>query len=65
MPLVTIQLLEGRNEEKIKEVIKNVTYVISETLDAPKESVRVLVSELPKTHWGVGGIPVSDRPKRN
>lgn len=64
MPIVHIQLLEGRNEEKIKEVIKNVTEVISETLDAPKENVRVLVSEVPKTHWGIGGTPVSDMPKK-
>jgi 4-oxalocrotonate tautomerase len=64
MPVVTIQLLEGRNEEKIKEVIKNVTEVVSKTLDAPKEIVRVLVSEVPKTHWGIGGTPVSDMPNR-
>ncbi|MDN4075398.1 4-oxalocrotonate tautomerase [Fictibacillus terranigra] len=61
MPIVNIQLLEGRPEEKIKEVIHNVTEVISATLDAPKENVRVLVSEVPKTHWGIGGTTVSDK----
>lgn len=62
MPLVNIQLIEGRDEKKIKEVIKNVTDVVSETLDAPKETVRVIVSEIPKTHWGIGGIPKADMP---
>jgi 4-oxalocrotonate tautomerase len=64
MPIVNIQLLEGRSEEKIKEVIHNITEVLSATLDAPKENVRVLVSEVPKTHWGIGGTAVSDRTDR-
>jgi 4-oxalocrotonate tautomerase len=64
MPIVNIQLIEGRSEEKIKEVIHNVTEVISSTLDAPKESIRVLVTEIPKTHWGIAGTPMSDRKGR-
>ncbi|WP_110929274.1 4-oxalocrotonate tautomerase [Bacillus massiliglaciei] len=56
MPIVNIQILEGRPQEKIEAVIKNVTDVISQTLDAPKENVRVIVTEIPKTHWGAGGV---------
>ncbi len=59
MPIVQLQILEGRSEEKIAEVIENVTNTISETLDAPKESIRVIVTEIPKTHWGRAGIPIS------
>ncbi|MCM3116959.1 4-oxalocrotonate tautomerase [Neobacillus sp. MER 74] len=64
MPIVNIQILEGRPEEKVKELIHNVTEVVSTTLGAPKENVRILVSEVPKTHWGIGGISVSDMPNR-
>lgn len=64
MPIVNIQIMEGRPEEKVKELIYNVTEVMSATLGAPKENVRVLVSEVPKTHWGIGGIAVSDRTDR-
>ncbi|WP_027414974.1 4-oxalocrotonate tautomerase [Aneurinibacillus terranovensis] len=60
MPLVNIQILQGRPEEKVKELIQNVTEVVSMTLAAPKENVRVIVTEVPKTHWGIGGIPVSE-----
>ncbi|HWL13773.1 MAG TPA: 4-oxalocrotonate tautomerase [Ureibacillus sp.] len=59
MPIVQLQILEGRSEEKIAEVIENVTNTISETLDAPKESIRVIVTEFPKTHWGKAGVPMS------
>lgn len=61
MPIVNIQMMEGRPPEKVEEVIKNVTETVSETLGAPKESVRVLVTEVPKSHWGIGGTPASKR----
>jgi 4-oxalocrotonate tautomerase len=64
MPIVNIQIMQGRPEEKVKEVIHNVTETISVTLDVPKERVRVIVTEVPKTHWGIGGTPVSDIPNR-
>ncbi|ALS20463.1 MULTISPECIES: 4-oxalocrotonate tautomerase [Paenibacillus] len=64
MPIVNIQLLEGRSEEKVKEVIRNVTETVCHTLEVKKESVRVIVTEIPKTHWGIGGVSVSDIPGR-
>ncbi|BCJ88394.1 4-oxalocrotonate tautomerase [Effusibacillus dendaii] len=64
MPFVQIQMLEGRPEEKIKQMIRDVTDTIVNTLDVPKENVRVVVSEVPKTHWGIAGTPVSDIPGR-
>lgn len=61
MPIINVQMLEGRPKEKIAEVIQNITNTVSETLDAPKESIRVIVTEVPKTHWGIAGVPVSER----
>lgn len=64
MPVINIQIIQGRSAEKVKEVIQNVTETISVTLDVPKERVRVIVTEVPKTHWGIGGTPVSDMLNR-
>ncbi|WP_163538100.1 4-oxalocrotonate tautomerase [Gracilibacillus sp. YIM 98692] len=61
MPIINVQLIEGRPPEKIGEVIENITNTVSETLDAPKENIRVIVTEIPKTHWGKEGKPVSER----
>ena len=61
MPIINVQLLEGRPNEKIEEVIHNITNTVSETLDAPKESIRVIVTEIPKSHWGIAGVPVSKK----
>ncbi|WP_308162198.1 4-oxalocrotonate tautomerase [Bacillus sp. ISL-18] len=61
MPLIQVNIMEGRQPEKIKALIENITDTVVETLVVPKTSVRVLVNEMPKTHWGVAGVPVSDR----
>lgn len=63
MPLLNIQILEGRSEEKINNLIKNVTETVSNTLDSPQENVRVIVNEVPKTHWGIGGKSALERKK--
>lgn len=61
MPLIQVNIMEGRPPEKIKALIENITDTVVETLDAPKKSVRVLVNEMPKTHWGIAGVPASER----
>ncbi|MBS4208320.1 4-oxalocrotonate tautomerase [Bacillus sp. FJAT-50079] len=63
MPIIHVQLIEGRPKEKVAEVIHNITKTVSETLDAPAENIRVLVTEIPKTHWGKAGTPISEIAK--
>lgn len=60
LPFIQIQIIEGRPQEKINALLKNVTETVSETLEAPKENVRVVVTEIPKTHWGIGGKSAKD-----
>ncbi|MEC1523256.1 4-oxalocrotonate tautomerase [Neobacillus niacini] len=64
MPLIQVNIMEGRPPEKIKALIENITDTVVETLDAPKQSVRVLVNEMPKTHWGIAGVPASEKNKK-
>ncbi len=56
MPIAHISILEGRADEQKEELIRQVTAAISDSLHAPRESVRVLIHELPKSHWGIGGV---------
>jgi 4-oxalocrotonate tautomerase len=60
VPIINVQMMEGRPKEKVAEVIQNITNTVSETLDAPKENIRVIVTEIPKTHWGKAGKPMSE-----
>lgn len=61
MPIINVQIIEGRPKEKVAQVIRNITNTVSETLDAPKETVRVIVTEIPRTHWGKAGKPMSEQ----
>jgi len=62
MPVVHVNVWEGFGKEKTKIVIKNITKVFVD-LGIPSEAVEVLVHEIPKTHWGIGGVPASEKFK--
>ena len=64
MPLIHVEILEGRPPEKIRKMIEKVTDAVEEALEAPRPSIRVIVTEIPKTHWAVGGVPIADNPDR-
>ncbi len=54
MPLINVTLIEGRSEEVIQGFMKKVARTASEELNAPLESVRVVVQQVPPNHWAVG-----------
>lgn len=64
MPILRVEILEGRSEEKKAELIEQLTLTVSRVLDAPAQNVRVILYEVPKGHWGIGGVPVSRLPGR-
>lgn len=60
MPIAHLEILEGRTDEQRARLISEVTEAISRAIDAPKERIRVIVTEIPKSNWGIGGIPASE-----
>lgn len=60
LPIINIQILEGRTEDQIKALIENVTGAVVQSLNAPQENVRVIVTEVNKTHWGIGGVSAKE-----
>jgi 4-oxalocrotonate tautomerase len=60
MPLVRIDILEGRPPEKIEELHRRVAELVSEILDAPIERVRTYITQFPPEAWGIGGVPASE-----
>lgn len=55
MPIIQAFLLEGRSEARKADFIAAVTEAAVASLDAPRESVRVIITEMPATDFGVGG----------
>ncbi|UQS81510.1 4-oxalocrotonate tautomerase [Bombilactobacillus folatiphilus] len=60
MPLVHIDLLEGRSPEQLKKMCQDVTTAISQNLGAPKEHVHIVLNEMQHDHYAVGGVLKAD-----
>jgi len=54
MPIVQVNMIQGRSEEQKSAMIRGVAEAISTTLDAPIETIRVLIHEYPSGNWGIG-----------
>lgn len=54
MPLITVQILEGRSEAQKRRLMQGLARAAMEALDVSEQSVRVILTEVPPLHWGVG-----------
>jgi 4-oxalocrotonate tautomerase len=61
MPIVEIYLLEGRSEEQKRNLVKEVTEVICRTIQAEPEQVRIILSDMKKSDYSIGGVLISDK----
>lgn len=64
MPIVQIQLLEGRSTDQKREIIYEVTETLSKVADVPKERIRVIIQEIPLEHWGINGETMAQYRKK-
>ena len=57
MPLVRVDIMEGRPPEMIRELHQRLAELVSEVLDTPIERVRTYITQFPPQAWGIGGVP--------
>ena len=57
MPIVNIQMMEGRTDEQKTALIREVTDAVMSSISSPEENIRVLIHEFPKKHFGISGVP--------
>ena len=57
MALVHIDLMEGRSEDTIQDMVAAVSEAIASSLGSPIASIRVIVNEMKPHQYGVGGKP--------
>ncbi len=55
MPIIEVTLVEGRSAEKKEALIRALTDAAEQAIDAPRQSIRVLLREIPDAHFGVAG----------
>ena len=61
MPLIEVTMVEGRTPEQVRALISALTRAAVDTVGAPAESVRVVVREVPATHWAAGDVTIAER----
>jgi len=54
MPLVQLTIIEGRDPAAVGACARQIARTVHETLGAPLERIRVIVTEVPASHWLVG-----------
>jgi 4-oxalocrotonate tautomerase len=61
VPLIEVTLVEGRTPAQLRELISALTHAAAQAVDAPVDSIRVVVREVPTTHWGAGDVTIAER----
>ncbi|WP_234380045.1 2-hydroxymuconate tautomerase [Streptomyces sp. CMB-StM0423] len=64
MPLVEVTLVEGRSPSQLRALIGEVTRAVARTADAPPEAVRVIVREVPASHWAAGDVTIQEQQEK-
>lgn len=55
MPVILVNMIEGRSEQQMEALIQGLTEACHKAIATPHESVRVMINEIPKQHYGIGG----------
>lgn len=64
MPLVEVTLTEGRTPDQIRALISEVTAAVARAISAPVPNIRIVVREVPATHWAAGDVTIAERRKQ-
>lgn len=60
MPLVEVTLAAGRSDDQIRAMIHEVHEAVLRTVNTQPEHIRVIVREVPRTHWATGDITIAE-----
>ncbi|MDD5688561.1 MAG: 4-oxalocrotonate tautomerase family protein [Elusimicrobia bacterium] len=61
MPYVKIDLWKGRDTGTKKKLIKNMTSAVMDSIGCPADAVQVVINEVEKENWGLGGVPAAEK----
>jgi 4-oxalocrotonate tautomerase len=62
VPVVIVEMWEGRTVEQKEKLIKGITRAFEESLGTKPESLSIVLHDVPKTNWGKGGEQASKLP---
>ncbi|HZD22638.1 MAG TPA: tautomerase family protein [Acidimicrobiia bacterium] len=59
MPLIRVDLMEGRDPLSVETLMSSITEAVQTALGVPQDKIHVIVDEIASGRWAIGGIPVS------
>jgi 4-oxalocrotonate tautomerase len=61
MPFIDVTLAVGRTPEQLRALQHELTLAANRAVGAPIESIRVVLREVPTTHWSAGDVTIAER----
>jgi 4-oxalocrotonate tautomerase len=61
MPIVTVAMYEGRTLDQKREIVKGITDIVARVTGNTAESVHVVIEEVKRENWAIGGLLHPDR----
>ncbi len=62
MPILTVNIKEGRTLEQKRAMVTKVTEAVCETMGVPKTAVRIIINEMANDNFAIAGTLVCDNP---
>ena len=63
MPVVTVKMFRGRTKEQKKDLVEKITRAVCEAVNVKPEDVIVIIEEMEKEHYAVGGRTFDEEKK--
>jgi len=60
MPVVTVEIWEGRTIEQKKQLAEGITSSLVK-IGVPQEAVHIIIKDNPKHNWAIGGKLASEK----
>ena len=60
MPVVTVNMWEGRTVEQKKQLVEGITTAF-EKIGTPKEALHIILNDISKQNWGHAGKLASEK----
>lgn len=62
MPIIQVNMLEGRTIVQKRALVAAITEAVCKTLGAAPQSVRIIINELQPDHYAVAGVTAAEQP---
>lgn len=65
MPHVEITIGAGRTDQQLRSMIHRVHQAVADTVGAAPAHIRIVVHEVPRTHWATGDVTLREMDEQH